>query len=176
MGAVTETIRPCPRCGGWPATIYEPRIYHYGGADHVVRQSYCATCKKPYAQKRRRLKNAQQPLPLRRPQPRKARLTDATLTDILASPEKWARAKTGSRRWQHLRSLILMRDDNLCQIGGPTCTGQATQVDHIVPWPEGDSHPTNLRAACGPCNGARFQRAEHVCLDCGSLNVARIHT
>ena len=37
---------------------------------------------------------------------------------------------------------------------GPTCTGTATTVDHIVPIAEGgDDHPGNLRAACVPCNG-----------------------
>jgi 5-methylcytosine-specific restriction endonuclease McrA len=40
-----------------------------------------------------------------------------------------------------------------CQMRGPTCTGLATTVDHIVPLINGGTHDaTNLRAACQACN------------------------
>lgn len=180
MKRIPETIRPCPRCGGWPATIYEPKVYQVKGKDVLVRQSYCSTCQKTYGQTARRVAQPVQlelplPKPRRKQAPRKNRMIDATLADVLANPEPWASVKTGTRRWAHLRLLILERDDYSCKILGPTCLGTATQVDHIVPTPEGDSHPDNLRAACGPCNGSRFQRATFVCHDCGSTNVQREH-
>lgn len=67
-------------------------------------------------------------------------------------------------RWQQVRTVILERDSNRCQILGPNCTGHATEVDHIVPWREGGPvlDPTNLRAACKTCNVGRAnaRRAE----------------
>lgn len=59
--------------------------------------------------------------------------------------------------WLRLRTLILERDGGKCQINGPTCKGTATEVDHIEPSSEGGAFwdPTNLRAACKPCNARR---------------------
>ncbi|MGH2596125.1 MAG: HNH endonuclease [Actinomycetota bacterium] len=58
------------------------------------------------------------------------------------------------RRWKTVRLRILARDGHLCQIRAPGCTGDATDVDHIVAPPAGGSRydPSNLRAACGHCN------------------------
>ncbi len=58
--------------------------------------------------------------------------------------------------WHRLRLLILDRDRNQCQIRGPRCKQTATEVDHILPPVEGGSFwdPTNLRAACKPCNAS----------------------
>jgi len=55
--------------------------------------------------------------------------------------------------------LVMRRDNYECQIRGPYCTGVATCIDHIHPkaW-GGGVDPSNLRAACKPCNlhkGAR---------------------
>lgn len=47
---------------------------------------------------------------------------------------------------------------------GPRCTVIATTVDHIIPKRLGGTdHPSNLRAACAPCNyrgGARITNAQ----------------
>jgi 5-methylcytosine-specific restriction protein A len=62
--------------------------------------------------------------------------------------------------WRRVRLTILRRDGYLCQIRGPRCTGEATEVDHIVPIIVGGARldPANLRAACQACNGdRRFQ-------------------
>ena len=46
---------------------------------------------------------------------------------------------------------------------GPKCIGHATTVDHIIAKAHGGTdHPSNLRAACAPCNyagGARITNA-----------------
>lgn len=171
-----ETIRPCPTCGAWPATIYPPKVYHYNGKDHLVRQSYCSTCRKVYTQQSRRVKGPTQPmLPgVRQPMTARRKLTSYTLSEILDDPEPWAHCGRG-RRWMHLRGLILDRDNHRCQMRRPGCTDVATQVDHIVPVVDGgDSHPDNLRAACAPCNtsaGSQLRHRPKVCAHCGSLNV-----
>ena len=72
-----------------------------------------------------------------------------------------------SRRWKELRLQILRRDSWTCQIRGPRCTVQATQVDHIVKraWGGHRSDPANLRAACAACNNdrnsPRFFKGQH---------------
>jgi 5-methylcytosine-specific restriction endonuclease McrA len=64
--------------------------------------------------------------------------------------------------WQRLRLRILVRDGYWCQVKGPRCHGHATSVHHILPsstHPELFWDPSNLQAACGPCNyggGARI--------------------
>jgi hypothetical protein len=67
-----------------------------------------------------------------------------------------------SAAWPHVRRLVLQRDKYQCQIVGKTCTGRATQVDHIVPWMQGGARfdPSNLRAACASCNRQRVHRAK----------------
>ena len=59
--------------------------------------------------------------------------------------------------WPRIRRSILDRDGHRCQIQGPRCKGDATHVDHIVPWSEGGAwyEPDNLRAACETCNSGR---------------------
>jgi 5-methylcytosine-specific restriction endonuclease McrA len=57
------------------------------------------------------------------------------------------------RNWQALRLRVFDRDGYLCQIAGPTCTGLATEVDHIN---GRDNHGMgNLRAVCSRCHKAR---------------------
>jgi len=61
--------------------------------------------------------------------------------------------------WRKLRLKILARDGWRCFT--PGCTRPATQVDHIVDITDAPSlrlDPSNLRAACGPCNLARRNR------------------
>jgi 5-methylcytosine-specific restriction endonuclease McrA len=61
-----------------------------------------------------------------------------------------------SKAWRVVRLVVLRRDSYQCQIRGPHCTHEATQVDHIHARVEGgDCFDTaNLRAACRPCNSA----------------------
>ena len=62
--------------------------------------------------------------------------------------------------WRKIRLAVLDRDGHICQIRGPKCLIDATDVDHIVPWRAGGAFfdPSNLRAACGPCNRGRGKR------------------
>ncbi len=53
------------------------------------------------------------------------------------------------------REAIFIRDNYTCQIGGPSCTGKATGIDHIN---GSSSDPSNLRAACNTCNMGRLKR------------------
>jgi hypothetical protein len=53
------------------------------------------------------------------------------------------------------REAIFTRDNYTCQIDGPSCTGKATEIDHIN---GSSSNPSNLRAVCRPCNMGRFER------------------
>jgi 5-methylcytosine-specific restriction endonuclease McrA len=58
-------------------------------------------------------------------------------------------------KWQRLRLAILQRDGRVCQIRGRRCTTLATIVHHIIPAsvrPDLFFTPTNLQAACKPCN------------------------
>lgn len=58
-------------------------------------------------------------------------------------------------KWPKVRLQILTRDRYLCQIALPEhCLIVADQVDHIVRVEDGGAwwEPSNLRAACGPCN------------------------
>jgi 5-methylcytosine-specific restriction enzyme A len=60
-----------------------------------------------------------------------------------------------SWQWKKLAKAIKERDHYECQINGPHCIGNATTVDHIQPVskrPDLADDPTNLRAACRPCN------------------------
>lgn len=64
-----------------------------------------------------------------------------------------------SRRWRKLRAVILQRDGYTCKVprNGRPCGAHATHVDHIVPRADGGDmwDPSNLRAACAPCNLSR---------------------
>jgi 5-methylcytosine-specific restriction protein A len=59
--------------------------------------------------------------------------------------------------WRKIRLEILERDRHRCQIKGPGCTGEALEVDHILPVSLGGAwwDPENLRASCSRCNNAR---------------------
>ena len=72
----------------------------------------------------------------------------------------WSRVPRRIRA--ELRRKIFERDGYECQIRGPGCTGTAEQLDHIVPRrvaPERILDETNLRAACGVCNGSHSASA-----------------
>ena len=60
---------------------------------------------------------------------------------------------TGTRKFnQRIRPVVLRRDP-VCRLQLPGCTGQSTQVDHIVAVADGGSdHPSNLRGVCEHCH------------------------
>lgn len=64
-----------------------------------------------------------------------------------------------TKRWREVRELVLRRDGWRCQIGSHVCTGEATAVDHIIPFRDGGAPYSllNLRASCKPCNSSRVQ-------------------
>jgi 5-methylcytosine-specific restriction enzyme A len=73
----------------------------------------------------------------------------------------WAgRDQRHSRAWQETRQRVLARDGYRCQIKLTGCHGRATTVDHIRSLAEGGSmtDESNLRAACGYCNGVEGGR------------------
>jgi 5-methylcytosine-specific restriction endonuclease McrA len=50
---------------------------------------------------------------------------------------------------------VLAHFGHVCQVQGPRCTGYATTVHHLVPTSQAPHlfwEPTNLVAACRPCN------------------------
>lgn len=57
-----------------------------------------------------------------------------------------------------LRKRIMDRDHWQCQIQGPTCTGHATQADHITPWARGGTDTiANGQAVCEPCHNLKTE-------------------
>ena len=59
-------------------------------------------------------------------------------------------------QWKKIRKRILGRDGGVCQIKAPGCTVLATEIDHIIArWKGGSDHPSNLQAACRPCNSSK---------------------
>ena len=71
--------------------------------------------------------------------------------------------RTYDHQWRRVRLVVLERDGWRCRIRGPKCTGDADEVDHIVPVEAGGSRldMANLRAACGTCNRGRAARSKH---------------
>lgn len=58
--------------------------------------------------------------------------------------------------WQRRRQAVIERDGGLCQLRLEGCRQVATTADHIVsPRHGGSDEPSNLRAACRPCNERR---------------------
>lgn len=63
----------------------------------------------------------------------------------------------GGRPWRRLRDRVL-KEQPLCQIRLPGCTGISTEVDHIQPRsvaPHLTMVRSNLRGACYNCNRSR---------------------
>lgn len=59
--------------------------------------------------------------------------------------------KGSTRAWRRTRARILYRDGHTCQIGGPRCTGEATQVHHVLGRGVSEQD-ADLLACCWPCN------------------------
>jgi 5-methylcytosine-specific restriction endonuclease McrA len=84
-----------------------------------------------------------------------------------ATPTASARAARDDPNWQHLRRIVFERDGNVCQLRYPgVCTHRASTVDHVIEASDGGSNdPSNLVAACRPCNqlkAARHARARQL--------------
>lgn len=57
--------------------------------------------------------------------------------------------------WQKIRLTILNRDNHQCAY----CGREATEVDHIIAIANGGTNePSNLVAACKPCNGRKSDK------------------
>lgn len=83
--------------------------------------------------------------PNRQPCPTHARKPYATAKTRQYGGSGW--------RWQRIRRLVILRDDGVCQLRLPPCTSRATTADHVVGVALGGSDdPSNLVAACAPCN------------------------
>ena len=75
------------------------------------------------------------------------------------SPPTASSKRTDTALWKHARALALQRDNHQCQIRGPRCTTQATQVDHMVNVATGGTDDlTNLQSACKPCHDQKTAR------------------
>ena len=102
--------------------------------------------------------------------PRRCPGGNGTCTERIHPPAKYCtehtrgwmwRTKTASSQatqdhhFRRIRLEVLDRDHHRCRIQIPgRCTTKATCVDHIVPVERGGARldPTNLQAACRPCN------------------------
>ena len=71
---------------------------------------------------------------------------------------------SSTSQWRRVRLVVLERDDYICKVQGPKCERKATDVDHIIPVPDGGAvfDTYNLRAACHRCNAwrANVQKAK----------------
>lgn len=63
------------------------------------------------------------------------------------------------RDWSVIRRDVLNRDHHTCQLAGPHCTTNATEVDHAAD--RHDHTRTNLRAACHTCHTERTTTQGH---------------
>ncbi|PQP24151.1 HNH endonuclease [Rhodococcus opacus] len=69
----------------------------------------------------------------------------------------WSGGSTA--QWRRLRTIVLNRDEHRCQLGLACCTGEATEVDHIINRAAGGSDDLeNLRAVCQSCHRVLTQR------------------
>ncbi|MBI3213167.1 MAG: HNH endonuclease [Mycobacterium sp.] len=72
------------------------------------------------------------------------------------SPRTASSGRTSTSTWKSSRVLALQRDGYLCQIRGPRCTVNATQVDHVINVANGGSDDlTNLQSTCKPCHDSK---------------------
>jgi 5-methylcytosine-specific restriction protein A len=75
------------------------------------------------------------------------------------SPRTASTQRTSQTGWKMQRARTLQRDNHTCQIRGPRCTIEATQVDHIRSAAAGGTNQlTNLQAVCKPCHDLKTAR------------------
>lgn len=74
-----------------------------------------------------------------------------------ASPRTASSKATSTTAGKTARLQALQRDGYRCQLAIPgTCTGTATQADHITPVAQGGAlTAANLQACCAPCHRAK---------------------
>ena len=61
-------------------------------------------------------------------------------------------AHRGYRPSVVLRRYVLERDGYTCQACGAVKGNRRIEVTHVVPWPDGPTDASNLRALCTSCN------------------------
>ena len=67
----------------------------------------------------------------------------------------------GLQKWKDQRLRVLKRDSYICAY----CSGEATQVDHVISRKDGGSHDLdNLVACCAKCNQLKSSKSEGVFL------------
>lgn len=72
------------------------------------------------------------------------------------SPPTASTLRTGTRAWRETRARVLQRDNHRCQIRGPRCTINATEVDHRTPaYLGGTNDPANLQSVCHACHAQK---------------------
>jgi len=84
----------------------------------------------------------------------------------MTTRKPWDGKRTASSRlvntaaWRKVRAQVLKRDRNRCQIRDDGCTGEASQVDHIVNVGAGGAplDPRNVQAVCARCNARKAGR------------------
>lgn len=76
-----------------------------------------------------------------------------------SSPRTASAQRTSTRAWKMQRVKCLQRDAYQCQIRGPRCAVNATEVDHVTAVSHGGSDDlSNLRAVCTPCHATKTGR------------------
>jgi len=73
---------------------------------------------------------------------------------------QYLEATYGDRRYaaHELRNFILWRDGNRCAYCKDDLTGRPVNMEHVTPWPEGRTTPSNLVPACRDCNKQKYTR------------------
>ncbi len=89
--------------------------------------------------------------------PKHRREYESQRKDLVAQAD--VRRPSAARRgyghaWRKVRASVLTANPT-CQIRGSRCSLLATEVDHIVPKPEGTDDPSNLQSACKPCHSQK---------------------
>jgi 5-methylcytosine-specific restriction protein A len=76
--------------------------------------------------------------------------------DLLREQRRGTSVQRGySYRWQQVSAYVIRRDDGRCHY----CGAEATTADHVIPkYRGGTDEPSNLVAACRPCNSAKGKR------------------
>ena len=77
------------------------------------------------------------------------------VVEVATPRESWG----STAKWRKVRQRVFQRDDGLCQLRGPNCTGRATEVHHRYgrltpgqPLNESDYDLNQLIATCRTCN------------------------
>lgn len=55
-----------------------------------------------------------------------------------------------------MRMFLLKRDNYTCQYCKVSITNETANMEHVIPFPEGKTIPTNLVVACRACNKKKY--------------------